>query len=158
VIALLYCWQCRDSYCQQLQDTVLKTETVKISRLLAIQQPSLNNRICIIIKQHESLKLSRMFLWLLYVFPYWRRPTCVWNVWMFWCLLSILMTWYHPITETTYTLCSKMLLPHHFHLIFIWYSRKNKNEDTLKHLLKTIPEQGIKYELKLCIDRLVSCL
>ncbi|PNF31007.1 hypothetical protein B7P43_G02060 [Cryptotermes secundus] len=33
---------------------------------------------------------------------------------------------------------------------------KNKNEDTLKHLLKTVPEQGIKYELKFCIDRLTK--
>ncbi|GFG30387.1 hypothetical protein Cfor_05842, partial [Coptotermes formosanus] len=33
---------------------------------------------------------------------------------------------------------------------------KNKNEDTLKHLLRTVPEQGIKYELKLCIDGLAE--
>ncbi|XP_069688803.1 DNA repair protein RAD50 isoform X2 [Periplaneta americana] len=33
---------------------------------------------------------------------------------------------------------------------------KSKNEDTLQHLLKTIPEQGIKYELKLCMDRLTD--
>ncbi|PSN52933.1 hypothetical protein C0J52_03635 [Blattella germanica] len=31
---------------------------------------------------------------------------------------------------------------------------KNKHEDTLKDLLKDVPEEGIKYELKLCIDRL----
>jgi hypothetical protein len=44
----------------------------------------------------------------------------------------------------------------HVYIICVWSFRKNKNEDTLKHLLKTVPEQGIKYELKLCIDRLVS--
>jgi predicted peroxiredoxin len=33
---------------------------------------------------------------------------------------------------------------------------KNKNENTLKHLLKTVPEQGIKNELKFCIDRLAE--
>lgn len=33
---------------------------------------------------------------------------------------------------------------------------KNKNEDTLKHLLRTVPEQGVKYELKLCMDRLAE--
>jgi hypothetical protein len=33
---------------------------------------------------------------------------------------------------------------------------KNKNENALKHLLKTVPEQGIKNELKLCIDRLAE--
>jgi hypothetical protein len=41
---------------------------------------------------------------------------------------------------------------------FFLCSRKNKNEDTLKHLLRTVPEQGVKYELKLCIDQLVSSL
>jgi hypothetical protein len=44
----------------------------------------------------------------------------------------------------------------HVYITYVWSFRKNKNEDTLKHLLKTVPEQGIKYELKLCIDRLVS--
>ncbi|KAJ9585795.1 hypothetical protein L9F63_002432 [Diploptera punctata] len=33
---------------------------------------------------------------------------------------------------------------------------KNKHEDTLKDLLKDVPEEGIKYELKLCIDRLAQ--
>jgi dynactin complex subunit len=33
---------------------------------------------------------------------------------------------------------------------------KNKNKDILRHLLKTVPDQGIKNELKLRIDRLAE--